>query len=120
VGSSQCSTLAGDVLEALAVLTSLPESGAGGRARVRIDRLRTGLNEFSRDGRKIRIEVLTARAGQISAEARGTRISGDHKPEPIIVDDEHFMWKFNGEYWKDELGFYRFRIQSKCPRKGAK
>ena len=29
------------------------------------------------------------------------------------------MWKFNGEYWKDELGFYRFKIASKCPAKGA-
>ena len=27
-----------------------------------------------------------------------------HKEEPIIVDDEHFQWKFDGEYWKDELG----------------
>jgi hypothetical protein len=30
------------------------------------------------------------------------------------------MWKFNGEYWKDELGYYRFKIRSKCPKKGAK
>jgi tetratricopeptide (TPR) repeat protein len=112
--------IAAEVLQELTVQQSLASADAGRLARERIERLRNELNELSRDGRKIRIEILNARAGQISAEARGTRISGDNRPEPILVDDEHFMWKFNGEYWKDELGFYRFRIQSKCPRKGAK
>ena len=112
--------IAAEVLQELTVQKSLAEADAGRLARERIERLSNELNELNRDGRKIRIEVLNARAGQISAEARGTRISGDHKAETILVDDEHFMWKFNGEYWKDELGFYRFRIQSRCPKQGAK
>ena len=37
--------------------------------------------------------------------------------ELVIVDDEHQTWDFNGEYWKDELGFYRYRISSQCPAK---
>jgi tetratricopeptide (TPR) repeat protein len=112
--------IAAEVLQELTVQKSLAEADAGRLARDRIDRLSNELNELNRDGRKIRIEVLNARAGQISAEARGTRISGDNRPERIDIDDEHFLWKFNGEYWKDELGFYRFRIQSMCPKKGAK
>ena len=36
------------------------------------------------------------------------------KGERIVIDDEHFGWRFDGEYWKDELGFYRYRITSKC------
>jgi tetratricopeptide (TPR) repeat protein len=112
--------VASEVLQELTVQKSLAMADAGRLARERIDRLRKELNEFNRDGRKVRIEVLNARAGQVSAEARGTRVSGDHKPEAIVVDDEHFMWKFNGEYWKDELGFYRFRIRSRCPKQGAK
>jgi len=44
------------------------------------------------------------------------RVSSNTKEEPIIVDDEHFQWKFNGEYWKDELGYYRFKIRSRCPK----
>jgi tetratricopeptide (TPR) repeat protein len=112
--------IASEVLQELTVQESLAKADAGRLARERIDRLRKELNELNRDGRKLRIEVLNARAGQISAEARGTRVSGDHKQERILIDDEHFMWKFNGEYWKDELGFYRFRIKSRCPKKGAK
>ncbi len=116
----QTTQIASEVLQELTLQKSLAEADAGKLARERIERLAKELREFSRDSVKIKIEVLNAKAGQISAKAKGERISGDHKEERILVDDEHFMWKFNGEYWKDELGYYRFKIRSKCPRKGAR
>lgn len=108
--------ISNEVLQELTLQKSLAESDAGRLARERIERLARELREFGRDSIKIRIEVLNARAGQITAQTRGERISSSHREEPIIVDDEHFMWTFNGEYWKDELGYYRFRIRSKCPK----
>lgn len=110
--------VAAEVLQELTVQQSLAKADAGKLARERIERLSDDLRELSRESRKIRIEVLNNKAGQIDARARGEQISGDHPMEPINVDDEHFLWKFNGEYWKDELGYYRFKIRSKCP-KGA-
>lgn len=115
----QTTQIANEVLQELTLQKSLAEADAGKLARERVERLMRELREFSRDSRKIHIEVLNAQAGQISATARGERISGDHKEERIVIDDEHFMWRFNGEYWKDELGYYRFRIRSKCPKQGA-
>lgn len=116
----QTTEVANKVLEDLTLQQSLAQDEAGNLARERIQRLMDELREFSRDGIKIKIEVLNAKAGQISAGGKASRVAGDHKEERIIVDDEHFMWKFNGEYWKDELGYYRFKIRSKCPKKGAK
>jgi len=115
----QTTAIAGEVLAQLTLQQSLAKADAGKLARERVERLMGELKEWSRDGLKIRIQVLEAKAGNITASAKGEQISGSHKEEPIIVDDEHFMWKFNGEYWKDELGYYRFRIRSKCPEKGA-
>lgn len=115
----QTTQIAAEVLQELTLQKSLAEADAGKLARERLERLLGELQELGRDGIKIKIEVLNAKAGQISATARGERISGDHKEERILVDDEHFMWKFNGEYWKDELGYYRFKVRSKCPKKGA-
>jgi len=106
-----------DVQTELELRKSEAEAQAGKLARERIDRKIAELQTLGRDGIKIRIEVLNAKANKISAEARKETISGDHKEEAIVIDDEHFMWKFNGEYWKDELGYYRFRIRSKCPKK---
>ena len=34
----------------------------------------------------------------------------------VQVDEEHYLWPFNGEYWRDELGFYRQQITSRCGR----
>jgi hypothetical protein len=65
---------------------------------------------------KIQYEILEAKANKMSVEAVGGQIKGGGKQEPIIVDDEHFQWKFNGEYWKDELGYYRFKIRSRCAK----
>jgi tetratricopeptide (TPR) repeat protein len=112
----QTTSIAGEVLTALTLQKSLAEADAGKLARERIERLLKELQEFGRDGIKIKIEILNAKAGQITASAKGERISGNQKEERIVVDDEHFMWKFNGEYWKDELGYYRFKIRSVCPK----
>ncbi|MCP4446312.1 MAG: tetratricopeptide repeat protein [Myxococcales bacterium] len=115
----QTTSIAAEVLQELTVQQSLAQADAGKLARERIERLSKELRELSRDGLKIKLETLENKAGQVSASARGQQISGHNRLEPIVIDDEHFMWKFNGEYWKDELGFYRFRVRSKCPVKGA-
>ena len=81
-----------------------------------MDILSRELGALSRDGSKIKFEILEAKGNRISAQAAGARVAGDHREEPIIVDDEHFQWSFNGEYWKDELGYYRFKIRSRCPK----
>ena len=115
----QTTSISAEVLQELTVQQSLAQADAGKLARERIERLHKELNELGRDGLKIKYQILENKAGQVSASARGQQISGNNRLEPIVVDDEHFMWKFNGEYWKDELGFYRFRVRSKCPVKGA-
>ncbi|CAN5310414.1 hypothetical protein BH09MYX1_BH09MYX1_63270 [soil metagenome] len=34
----------------------------------------------------------------------------------ITVDQEHVKWRFDGEFWRDELGFYRQSVTSRCGR----
>jgi len=34
----------------------------------------------------------------------------------VQVDEEHQVWPFDGEYWRDELGFYRQQVTSQCGR----
>jgi len=98
------------------VQQSVAAGDAGKVARDRIDREMRQLSALQRDGTKIKFEILQGQADKLSADAAGGRVSVDHKEEPIIVDDEHFQWRFDGEYWKDELGYYRFKIRSRCPK----
>jgi tetratricopeptide (TPR) repeat protein len=112
----QTTQVAAEVLQELTVQQSVAQADAGKVARDRVDRLGRELGALARDGTKIKFEILNAQAEKLSADAiaKAGRISKSHKEEPIIVDDEHFQWKFDGEYWKDELGYYRFKIRSQC------
>jgi hypothetical protein len=113
----QTTQVAAEVLQELTVSQSVAAAQAGQVARDRISRLSRELGALSRDGSKIKFEILEAKGNKLSAEARGKQVSANTREEPIIVDDEHFQWRFNGEYWKDELGYYRFKIRSRCPKK---
>ena len=111
----QTTQVASEVLQELTVQQSVAASEAGKVARDRVDRLSRELGRLARDGSKIKFEILGAKAEKISKDSlKVQQIDKGHKEEPIIVDDEHFQWKFNGEYWKDELGYYRFKIRSRC------
>ena len=114
----QTTQVAAEVLQELTVQQSVAAADAGKVARDRIDRFARQLGSLARDGSKIKFEILEAKGNKLSAEAvaGAGRVDAGHKEEPIIVDDEHFQWKFNGEYWKDELGYYRFKIRSRCPK----
>ncbi len=112
----QTTQVASEVNQELTVQQSVAAADAGKVARDRVSRLARELGSLARDGSKIKYEILQAKGDKMSAEAAGARISSKTKEEPIIVDDEHFQWKFDGEYWKDELGYYRFKIRSRCPK----
>jgi hypothetical protein len=112
----QTTQVAAEVLQELTVQQSVAQADAGKVARDRVDRLQRELGALQRDGTKIKFEILNAQAEKLTADqiAKAGRVGRGHKEEPIIVDDEHFQWKFDGEYWKDELGYYRFKIRSQC------
>lgn len=112
----QTTQVAAEVLQELTLQQSVAAGDAGRVARDRVARLARELGALSRDGSKIKFEILEAKGNRLTAEAAGSRVSASHREEPIIVDDEHFQWKFDGEYWKDELGYYRFKIRSRCPK----
>ena len=114
----QTTQVAAEVLQELTVQQSVAAADAGKVARDRVERLARELRALSNDGLKIKFEILNGKAEKISTDSvKGIeKIKKDHKEEPIVIDDEHFQWRFNGEYWKDELGYYRFKIRSRCSK----
>ena len=67
----------------------------------------------------VQFETLNALKGQLTAglQAEQNVINPNAKNfNHIQIDDEHQQWPFKGEYWKDELGFYRFKVSNKCGR----
>ena len=90
---------------------------AGQLARDRYQRNVDELNENLRNGAKILIDITAAQRNQLDAAMAGAQVTAsESKANLVKPDEEHVLWPFNGEYWRDELGFYRQSITSKCGR----
>jgi hypothetical protein len=90
---------------------------AGDLARGRYERNLADLNEQLRNGQKILIDITAAQRNQLDQAIQGQQVTVEESKANIVKpDDEHVIWPFNGEYWRDELGFYRQTITSKCGR----
>ena len=81
------------------VARSFAVDQTGDLARGRYTRLIDELNELMTQVDTVSLEIDTYRRGEISAEM-----------------EEQQMWPFDGEYWRDELGFYRQQVTSQCGR----
>jgi len=110
------SPVGNDVTDSLQLARDLAVRNAGTLARERYQRYLDELNEHLRDASKILIDITAAERNKLDREV----VSGQLTKEEALVfgvvkpDDEHVLWPFNGEYWRDELGFYRQVVTSKC------
>lgn len=117
--SFQNSPLGGDVKDALQLARDVAVRNAGNLARERYQRTLDELNEHLRNASKILIDITAAQRNQLDqtiatgqvSQAESKVLGNAAKP-----DEEHVIWPFDGEYWRDELGFYRQVVVSKCGR----
>ncbi len=93
-------------------------SELGELVRARLERIQRELVDLNVNRERILFEVDRAERGKIEAELRAemTIDSNDTKTKKVKVTDEQLYWTFDGEYWKDELGFYQFTVNSSCVR----
>jgi tetratricopeptide (TPR) repeat protein len=110
--------IAQNVFADLTLQRSLAVNEAGDLARRRIKRLTEELSQLVKRVIKIEYEILAGQKGELEEEVKQEQqvihSGGLHRAEEIRADDEHVIWPFNGEYWRDELGYYRVKIRNKC------
>ena len=114
----QSSGLGLEVADALKLARDLAVRQAGELALGRYQRYVDELNEHLRNGEKILIDITAAQRNLLDEKLQTNQVS---KAEAKIFgvvkpDEEHVIWPFNGEYWRDELGFYRQVVESACGR----
>jgi hypothetical protein len=111
------SPLGADTKDAMQLARDIAVRNAGQLARERYQRNLDELNEHLRDSAKILIDITAAKRNQLDAAIAGSQVKGVESERNIVKpDEEHVIWPFDGEYWRDELGFYRQTITSKCGR----
>jgi tetratricopeptide (TPR) repeat protein len=105
------------IIQDIAVAKSFAIENAGNLARERYTRAVDELADLQNQATAILIEILNARRGQLSQEMQQQQVTvQESRANRVTADEEHYLWPFNGEYWRDELGFYRQVITSRCGR----
>lgn len=93
-------------------------SEAGTLVLQRLQRVQRELDDLILQQKRIIFEVARAERGEIEADLRAgmvvdAQVKGDARES---VREDQLYWTFDGEYWKDELGYYVFSVQSQCKR----
>ncbi len=114
------SGLGNEVRDALDLAKSVALKNGGKEVRDRYQRNLDELNEHLRDSAKILIDITSAERTKLEATIESGKFTQEDAKVFGVVkpDEEHVIWPFNGEYWRDELGFYRQVVVSKCGRLG--
>lgn len=112
------SALGGDIADSIAFARELAIRTTGVMARERFQRYLDELGAHLRNGHNILVEMMAEERRKLEEPVnigyvmqRDPYLYGVVKP-----DDEHILWPFDGEYWRDELGFYRQVVKSRCLR----
>jgi len=102
----------------IAAARSVAVDNTGNLAKSRYERLLEELRDYLNQATRIQIEILNAIRGQLTAEIANEQTLNAKKTaeQEVESDAEHVLWPFEGEFWRDELGYYRQPISSKCGR----
>jgi len=112
--------VANAVLTDITLQRSLTVNETGELAKQRVTRLVGELANLIRRVLKIQYEILQGQKGvlerEVVEEQQAQQSGKATEIGNVRVDDEHQYWPFRGEYWRDELGYYRFRLLNRCEK----
>jgi tetratricopeptide (TPR) repeat protein len=105
-GDLTSSSLGEYIGEQLDLTLSVAREKTGGLARQRLSSQIQEIKRLEREAIKVEYEIIN-KLKTVGAEATGEL----QKP---VVDKEHEIYNYNGEYWQDELGYYNYKVTSVC------
>ncbi len=90
----------------------------GNLARSRYERTLSEIQNFLNEATRVEIEILKALRGEIERElaTESEQVGPDSQSARISSDAEHVLWPYEGEFWRDELGYYKQPISNHCGR----
>ena len=111
-------TVATNLNSEIGVTRALAVNEAGEIARKRVERLVNEFRVLITRVIKIEYEILQGEKGTLEEDVKSesqSEASGRSRDiSNVRIDDEHEFWPFMGEYWRDELGYYRYKLLNKC------
>lgn len=112
------SALGGALVQDATVAREFAINELGELVQSRLKRVRDQIVDLNVNRERILFEVERAERGEIEAEMRAEMQLDSNVTDAkrVAVTDEELYWTFDGEYWKDELGYYFFTVNTECKR----
>jgi tetratricopeptide (TPR) repeat protein len=112
------SDLANYVVQTIEFTRDIAFDRAGQMAKARLARVVEELRDLQGKADAIDIEISTSDRTDTELSLSGVEMQRRLQIESKkrTPDSEHIYWPFDGEYWRDELGYYLYSIKSKCGR----
>jgi hypothetical protein len=117
-GRFRTSGLGQFIQDRLAEARQIAVKNTGELAKSRYRRFVSELEVHLNNGEKILIDITAAQRNLLDdALKQGQVTAAESKVYGVVnPDEEHVLWPYDGEFWRDELGFYRQVVQSACGR----
>ena len=88
---------------------------AGRRMVSRLEHERATLRELLGQSLRLSYEIA-GREKELATSGPDAALSAQPHRDPPQVNDDEELWPFQGEYWRDELGSYRYQLGRRCKR----
>ncbi|MCB0349009.1 MAG: hypothetical protein KDD37_09230, partial [Bdellovibrionales bacterium] len=90
---------------------------AGGKIKDHLAKLEKDLKGLFKNNEFLRYEVFAGSGQNIRFQAAGGQAEDKRLPSSAIPKGKDFKWSFDGEFWEDEVGYYRSSLKSNCPER---
>ncbi len=88
--------------------------------RSRLSRLVKDVSNFDGQAQILRFETSKKEKEMLEMGIDlGARLQGQRLLKPNLPGDEWEYWHFDGEWWVDELGYYKYTLKSACTEAGG-
>ena len=112
----KASQLAKDLLDIIGRQRGGLAVSAGKFIRGRLKDVSDILGNFDGQVEIVRLETSTKEKELLeSNDDPISRLNGEALYRPVVPDESYEYWAFQGEYWPDELGFYKYTLKNACP-----
>ena len=105
-----------EVIAALDENRGTLEQVAGNFARARLQEAQASIKSFSGQVEIIRFEIAKAETA-LAESGRDSRRALEEQAlhRPKMPSEGWNYWKFEGEFWRDEIGYYQYTLKRGCP-----
>lgn len=112
--------LSAELLSALGESRKVAVQLAGSFVRKRLDDAAQTLAAFDRQRVALRFEIAKAEAALYEARRDSSAFLREQALDrPAMPSPAWEYWQFQGEFWLDEIGYYRYTLKSGCLDRGS-